>query len=89
MADLTPAHKEFLVKAARWIKGHRELYCPITAVKHIPNWESVFKDLQKRWLVQPYKGGEVVFITEYGWAWIAQHHPEIAERHRPRKKRAV
>jgi len=82
--ELSKDHDNFLVKAAKWTKAHRNLYCPITAVKHIPNWKRVMDDLKSWGLVQPYKAGETVIITKAGWEYLAAEHPEIVMRKHPR-----
>ncbi len=83
--ELTKNHEEFLIKSASWIKSHRKSYCPVTAVKHIPKWKQLFRELTKWGLVQPYKSGNVIIITPDGWEWIAATHPDIIARHRNKK----
>lgn len=80
MPEITRKHELFLVKAAKWSKAHKNPYCPITAVKHVPNWETVFKDLVNTGLVQEYKKGETVMITWRGWAYLSEKYPAITRR---------
>ncbi len=86
MVELTSAHEEFLVKAGKWIKAHAQQYCPITAVKHIPSYKQIFKELKKCGLVSAYKGGNVIVIEKAGWQYLASTHPEVIERYRKIKK---
>ena len=60
MVNFSKEHEEFLVRSARWIKSHGKSYSPVSAVKHIPHWKQIFKDLTKWGLVQPYKSGAVI-----------------------------
>ena len=82
MAKIERQHEDFLVASAKWIKSNRQKYCPITAVSNLSNWRKILKDLKKWGLVRPYKSGEVIIITEYGWSWLAEKYPEIMKRHR-------
>jgi hypothetical protein len=82
MVKLTENHKEFLIKSGKWIKAHGQKYCPTTAVKHIPKWKKVFKDLEKWKLVRPYKSGDVIEITSYGWSLIYSISPELLGRYK-------
>lgn len=86
MVELTGAHEEFLVRAGKWVKAHAQQYCPITAVKHIPGYRRLFKDLRKLGLVSAYKGGEVIVIEKAGWQWLAAVRPEVMERYRKIKR---
>jgi len=86
MVEITDAHEEFLVKAGKWIKAHAQQYCPITAVKHIPVYRQIFKDLRKLGLVSAYKSGNVIIIEKAGWGYLAGVHPEVMWRYRKSKK---
>jgi hypothetical protein len=55
----TPEHERVLVKAAKWIKAHREIYCPITAVREIPEYRKLLDELCSMGLVEKYKKGVV------------------------------
>jgi ribosomal protein S19E (S16A) len=78
----TPEHEQVLVKTAKWIKAHRELYCPTTAVKGIPKYRKLLDELHSMGLVERYKKGEVVKISRLGWYYLNETHPELTCRGR-------
>jgi len=80
MAEITREHERFLIRAAKWIKAHRKSYCPITAIKHVPNWRTIFRDLENLKLVQEYKEGETIIITGDGWIYLSERCPELTRR---------
>ncbi|MDI6883584.1 MAG: hypothetical protein QMD00_00330 [Hadesarchaea archaeon] len=80
MPQPSKEHEDFLLKAAGWIKAHGEKYCPVTAVKHLPRWKKLFKELEKWGLVQEYKRGETVIVTKAGWDYLAAKHPDLVRR---------
>lgn len=80
MKKLSERQDEVLAKAGKWIKSHGEKYCPITAVKRISHWKKTVKELRKKDLATLRKGGEVVYVTKWGWRYLEDKHPEITRR---------
>ena len=79
---ITEEHDEIMVRIARWMKSHREKYAPITPISKVPNYSKYLHDLKKWDYVRGYKRGEVVYLTGFGWRYLADKHPEIYKRHR-------